>query len=326
MAETVLQVEHVSKYFAERRTVVDVLRGHEQKYLKAVDDVSFSIEKGQNLGLVGESGCGKSTLAKCVLRLYKPTKGRIILDGTDITTLKGEALRLIRPKMQMVFQDPSSSLNPRMNVHDIIAEVLRVHHVVEEDQVDARVEELLALCGLQKEVATRFPGEFSGGQQQRVGIARALALHPSFLVADEPVSALDVSIQAQILNLLRNLEDKLGQTMLFISHDLAVIHHITQKVEVMYLGSIVEYGDTDEVFSHAAHPYTKVLMDASPKLDPRDRKRNYVIEGEPPSPINVPSGCKFHTRCPYCKDICKHEVPALREISGGHMCACHFPL
>ncbi len=326
MAEEVLKVDHVSKYFAEKRTVVDLVRGRKQKYLKAVDDVSFSIEKGQNLGLVGESGCGKSTLAKCVLRLYKPTKGHIILDGTDITNLEGEALRSIRPKMQMIFQDPSSSLNPRMNVHDIIAEVLRVHHVVPEEQVDSRVEELLALCGLQKEVMDRYPGEFSGGQQQRVGIARALALHPSFLVADEPVSALDVSIQAQILNLLRSLEEKLGQTMLFISHDLAVIHHITQKVEVMYLGSIVEYGATEEVFAHAAHPYTKVLMDASPKLDPRDRKRTYVIEGEPPSPIDVPSGCKFHTRCPYCRDICTSEVPAMREVSSGHMCACHFPL
>ena len=324
--ENVLTVEHLSKWFPIRRSPGEIVHRAPQRYLKAVDDVSFAIKKGENLGLVGESGCGKSTLAKCVLRLYQPTKGRILLGDTDITHLKGEALRKVRPGMQMVFQDPSSSLNPRMNVHDILAEVLRVHHVVPDEQVDSRVSQLLTLCGLQKEVEDRYPGEFSGGQQQRVGIARALALNPSFLVADEPVSALDVSIQAQILNLLFKLEEELGLTMLFISHDLAVIRHITKKVEVMYLGTLVEYGNTDEVFAHPAHPYTKVLMDASPKLDPRDRKRSYVIEGEPPSPIDVPSGCKFHTRCPYCKEICTHEMPSMRDMGGGHMFACHFPL
>ena len=315
MSDIILNVSGLKKYFRTARGL-----------LHAVDDISFTLERGRTLGIVGESGCGKSTTGRCILRLIEPTDGKVVFDGEEILGLSTAQLRKRRADMQIIFQDPFSSLNPRMNVHDIIAEVLRVHHVVPEEQVDSRVEELLALCGLQKEVMGRYPGEFSGGQQQRVGIARALALHPSFLVADEPVSALDVSIQAQILNLLRSLEEKLGQTMLFISHDLAVIHHITQKVEVMYLGSIVEYGATEEVFAHAAHPYTKVLMDASPKLDPRDRKRTYVIEGEPPSPIDVPTGCKFHTRCPYCKDICKNEVPDMREVASGHMCACHFPL
>lgn len=325
-SDEVLRVEHLSKWFPQKRGIVQVLKREKVRQLKAVDDVTFSIQRGETLGLVGESGCGKSTLAKCILRLYVPTKGRILLNGEDITTLKGEELRKTRSQMQMIFQDPYSSLNPRMSVYQILEEVLLVHHAMEKERVAERIEELLDLCGLSMDVASRYPGEFSGGQQQRVGIARALALNPSFLVADEPVSALDVSIQAQILNLMVTLQRQFRQTLLFISHDLNVIKYITGKVQVMYLGSNVEYGTTKEVFSHSAHPYTKVLMDASPKLDPRDRKRTYVIEGEPPSAVDVPRGCKFHTRCPYRRGICAEEEPVMKEICPGHWCACHFPL
>lgn len=324
--DEVLRVEHLSMWFPVKRSVIQTVKREPVRYLKAVDDVSMSIGRGVSLGLVGESGCGKSTLAKCILRLYTPTKGSVILNGKDITHLKGEALRAVRPQMQMIFQDPYSSLNPRMTVYEIIEEVLSVHHVVPKEQIPAKIEEVLGLCGLSMDLAGRYPGEFSGGQQQRVGIARALALNPSFLVADEPVSALDVSIQAQILNLMASLQKKFDQTLLFISHDLNVIKYITRQVQVMYLGSTMETGATRDVFEHPLHPYTKVLMDASPKLDPRDRKRTYVIEGEPPSPIDVPSGCKFHTRCPYCKDICKSQKPEMREVEKGHFCACHFPL
>ncbi|MCH3918528.1 MAG: ABC transporter ATP-binding protein [Spirochaetia bacterium] len=324
--QELLRVEHLSKWFPQKRGIVERFKGGEIAYLKAVDDVSFVIKRGENLGLVGESGCGKSTLAKCILRLIEPTKGQIFLEGTDITALAGEPLRKVRPRMQMIFQDPYSSLNPRMSVYDTIAEVLKVHHAVPLQDIPRRVGELLDMCGLSMDVKDRYPGEFSGGQRQRVGIARAIALNPSFIVADEPVSALDVSIQAQILNLLDSLQQELNQTLLFISHDLQVIRHITTRVEVMYLGSNMELGRTEDVFSHPAHPYTEILMKATPSLDPRNRKEKHAIDGEPPSPIDMPSGCKFHTRCPYCKDKCKTEVPQMKEIGPGHFCACHFPL
>ena len=323
--EVLLEVSNLCKWFPLKSGFLEGMKG-QQKYLKAVNDISFRIYRGENLGLVGESGCGKSTLARTLLRLYEPTSGTIRIGGTDISHLKGEALRKIRPQMQMIFQDPYSSLNPRMSVYDTVAEMLKVHKMVPPDQIPARVEELLTMSGLGMDVAQRFPGEFSGGQRQRIGIARALALSPKFIVADEPVSALDVSIQAQIINLLSQLQKELDLTILFISHDLQVVHHITHRVMVMYLGSNVETGPTEEIFAHPAHPYTQVLTKAAPKLDPRDRTREYTIEGEPPSPIDVPSGCKFHPRCPYCTDKCRQEEPAIRAIAMDHLCACHHPL
>lgn len=321
-----LEVDHLCKWFPLKRTIADVAHHKERAYLKAVNDVSFHLYKGENLGLVGESGCGKSTLARTILRLYEPTSGTVKLNGQDISHMKGSQLRKLRPQMQMIFQDPYSSLNPRMSVYDTIAEMLKVHHMVPPEEIPARVEELLTMSGLTMDIAQRFPGEFSGGQRQRIGIARALSLKPAFIVADEPVSALDVSIQAQIINLLSQLQRELDLTVLFISHDLRVVRHITHRVMVMYLGSNVEVGPTEEIFKHPAHPYTQVLTKAAPKLDPLNRQRDYAIEGEPPSPINTPSGCKFHPRCPYCTDKCRTEVPELKEITPGHLCACHYPL
>ena len=321
-----LEVEHLSKWFPQKRKINDVIQHRERRWLKAVNDVSFQIHRGENLGLVGESGCGKSTLARTILRLYEPTSGTIRLNGQDISHMKGSQLRALRPQMQMIFQDPYSSLNPRMSVYDTIAEMLKVHKMVPDSELPARVEQLLTMSGLSMDIADRFPGEFSGGQRQRIGIARALALKPAFILADEPVSALDVSIQAQIINLLAQLQRELNLTVLFISHDLRVVRHITHRVMVMYLGSNVEVGPTGEIFRHPAHPYTQVLTKAAPKLDPLTRRREYAIEGEPPSPINTPSGCKFHPRCPYCTDKCRQEVPELREIAPGHLCACHYPL
>jgi len=324
--KNLLEVKNLSKYFQAKPSIFDNLSKKEKPKLVAVDDVSFTIARGECLGLVGESGCGKSTLAKCILRLLEPDSGEIILNNLDITHLKGEPLRKIRPQIQMIFQDPYSSLNPRMSVNSILTEMLSVHHIVEKKDIPNRVNELLSLSGLTEDIKDRYPGEFSGGQRQRIGIARAISLNPEFIVADEPVSALDVSIQAQILNLLSDIHEELNQTLLFISHDLNVVRHITQRVLVMYLGSNVELGCTNEVFNKPFHPYTNILMQASPKLDPRNRKKTYVIEGEPPSPINVPKGCKFHTRCPYRKEICGIEIPKMRELEEGHFVACHFPL
>ena len=321
-----LEVEHLCKWFPQKQSIVEMLQKKEIRQLKAVNDVSFQLYKGENLGLVGESGCGKSTLARTILRLYEPTSGTVRLNGQDISHLRGEALRRLRPQMQMIFQDPYSSLNPRMSVYDTIAEMLKVHKVVSDHEIPARVEQLLMMSGLSMDIAQRFPGEFSGGQRQRIGIARALSLNPAFIVADEPVSALDVSIQAQIINLLAQLQRELDLTVLFISHDLRVVRHITHRVMVMYLGSNVEVGPTEEIFARPAHPYTQVLTKAAPKLDPLNRQRDYAIEGEPPSPINTPPGCKFQPRCPFCTDTCRTQVPELREISPGHLCACHKPL
>ena len=324
--EKIIDVEGLCKWFPQKRTLADIAARKPKEYLRAVNEVSFHIFKGENMGLVGESGCGKSTLAKSLIRVYEPTAGSISLTGTDITHLKGEALRSMRPNIQMIFQDPYSSLNPRMSVYDIIAEVLKVHQIVPKSEVPAQVEKLLNMCGLSMDIAQRFPGEFSGGQRQRISIARALALNPAFIIADEPVSALDVSIQAQIINLLAELQRSLNLTVLFISHDLGVVRHITHRIMVMYLGSLVELGATQEIFEKPAHPYTKVLTMAAPKLDPTNRTRDYVIEGELPSPINTPSGCKFHPRCSFCKEKCKAEEPKLREVSPGRFCACHYPL
>ncbi len=324
--EKVVEVENLSKWFPLKYGITDMIAKKPKRYIKAVNNVTFDIYKGENLGLVGESGCGKSTLARNIIRLYEPTNGKIILNGTDITSIKGEKLRVLRPSMQMIFQDPYSSLNPRMSVYEILSEMLKVHHVTEKENIANRVEELLIMSGLSMEIADRFPGEFSGGQRQRIGIARALALEPALIIADEPVSALDVSIQAQIINLLDDLQKKLGLTVLFISHDLGVVRYITDRVAVMYLGSIVELGETEDVFEKPYHPYTKALTKAAPSLDPTIRKKKSIIEGEIPSPIDIPSGCKFHQRCVYCQDICKVEEPEYREISKNRYVACHFPL
>ena len=316
-----LEVEHLCKWFPLKRTAGDVLQRKEKRYLKAVNDVSFQLFKGENLGLVGESGCGKSTLARTILRLYEPTSGTIRLNGTDISHMKGDALRRLRPQMQMIFQDPYSSLNPRMSVYDTIAEMLRVHKVVPAEELPARVEQLLTMSGLTMDIAERFPGEFSGGQRQRIGIARALSLNPAFIVADEPVSALDVSIQAQIINLLAQLQRELELTVLFISHDLRVVRHITHRVMVMYLGRCVEKGTKDQIFNNPRHPYTQALLSATPRLNPDDRRERIKLSGELPSPLNPPPGCAFNARCRRRFGPCTQLQPQLKDY-GGQLVAC----
>ena len=316
-----LEVEHLCKWFPLKRTAGDVLQRKEKRYLKAVNDVSFQLFKGENLGLVGESGCGKSTLARTILRLYEPTSGTILLNGTDISHMKGDALRRLRPQMQMIFQDPYSSLNPRMSVYDTIAEMLRVHKVVPAEELPARVEQLLTMSGLTMDIAERFPGEFSGGQRQRIGIARALSLNPAFIVADEPVSALDVSIQAQIINLLAQLQRELELTVLFISHDLRVVRHITHRVMVMYLGRCVEKGTKDQIFNNPRHPYTQALLSATPRLNPDDRRERIKLTGELPSPLNPPPGCAFNARCRRRFGPCIQLQPQLKDY-GGQLVAC----
>ena len=323
---TFVCIEGLSKAFKLKHPIIDSILKKPRKVLKAVDDVSFTIVKGETLGLVGESGCGKSTLAKTIMRLYDPDQGRILFDGQDIATLRGKPLRRERAKFQMIFQDPYSSLNPRMSIREVLAEVMLVHRICSREEVASRIVDLLQMVGMNESMADRFPGEFSGGQRQRIGIARALALNPSFIVADEPVSALDVSIQAQIINLLSDIQQTLNLTMLFISHDLRVVRHVAHRVAVMYLGKIVELADTEAMFQNAAHPYTNVLVKAAPVLDPRNRTREYAIEGEPPSPINVPKGCRFHPRCHCAQDICRRVEPALVEVVPGRLAACHFPL
>lgn len=323
----IVQIKNLDKWFPRSQNIKDKIQGKPKEYVKAVNNITIDIFEGENLGLVGESGCGKSTLAKTLLRLYKPTNGQIIVDKTDITNLSGKPLRQIRPNMQMIFQDPYSSLNPSMSVYEIIAEVLTVHGKTKGKlETEKKVGELLEMCGLSRDVASRQPGEFSGGQRQRIGIARALTLEPKFIIADEPVSALDVSIQAQIINLLKTLQSKLGLTILFISHDLNVVHYITNRVLVMYLGHSVELGPTSDLFDKPLHPYTEILSKASPILDPTIRDNTQLIDGDLPSPINMPNGCKFHSRCPYCQDKCKTELPIWREVTDQRFCACHFPL
>jgi oligopeptide/dipeptide ABC transporter ATP-binding protein len=321
-----VRIEGLTKVFPLKQPILDFITRKPKKILQAVDHVNLSIMKGETLGLVGESGCGKSTLAKTIMRLYNPDGGKLMFEGEDLASLKGQSLRDARKKFQMIFQDPYSSLNPRMSVRDMLTEILTVHKVCPKSEIDDRIGHLLETVGMSIQMAERFPGEFSGGQRQRLGIARALALNPIFIIADEPVSALDVSIQAQVINLLRDIQQSLQLTMLFISHDLRVVRYITNRVAVMYLGKIIELADTEELFRNAYHPYTKVLIKAAPVLDPRIRTREYAIEGEPPSPIHVPEGCSFHPRCPYATDRCKSEQPKMREAQLGRMVACHYPL
>jgi oligopeptide/dipeptide ABC transporter ATP-binding protein len=317
---TVLEVRDLKKHFTIRKGVLQRSAGT----VFAVDGVSFTIVGGETLGLVGESGCGKSTVGRTVLRLLEPTAGTIRISGVDITNLSKTALRPYRRQMQIIFQDPFSSLDPRMSAGDIVAEPIRVHGVTSGGAVKQKVATLFERVGLRRAQMEHYPHQFSGGQRQRIGIARALALQPNLIVADEPVSALDVSIQAQVLNLMLDLQDEMGLAYLFISHNLAVVEHISHHVAVMYLGRIVEYTDKRTLFARALHPYTESLLLAVPVPDPRVKRQKRVLQGDVPSPINPPSGCHFHTRCPYVVDRCRTETPALREVKPGQMVACHL--
>ncbi|AJS60676.1 ABC transporter ATP-binding protein [Paenibacillus sp. IHBB 10380] len=320
MNEPLLQVEHLKKYFPITGGVFSRTVGH----VKAVDDVSFHINKGESLGLVGESGCGKSTIGRTILRLHEKTSGNVLFKGQDIYKIPKQELRKLRPKIQIVFQDPYSSLNPRVKVGDAIGEALLDHGLVSHRELKERVLETMNICGLASYQYNRYPHEFSGGQRQRIGIARALIMNPEFIVADEPVSALDVSIQAQIINLLSDLQKDKGLTYLFISHDLSVVEHLCDRVGVMYLGSMVEMAPKRELFSNPLHPYTKALMSAIPIPDPTLKRDRVVLKGDIPSPANPPSGCKFHTRCPIASDICKQQIPEYKDVGGEHFVACHY--
>ena len=292
--------------------------------VKAVDDVSLTIHKGETLGLVGESGCGKSTLGRAIMRLEEPTSGEVWYEGENILTFDAERIRALRKKMQIIFQDPFSSLNPRKPVAAIVGEPLLIHGMKNRREREARVLELLQVVGLSREHMRRYPHMFSGGQRQRIGVARALALNPALVVCDEAVSALDVSIQSQVLNLLKDLQDEFGLTYLFISHDLHVVEYISDRVAVMYLGKIVEVAASHAIYGSPLHPYTQALLSASPMPDPRRKRDRILLKGDVPSPINPPPGCRFHTRCPYAEDVCRDKEPPLREIRNGHQAACHF--
>ncbi len=321
-SDHLLEVQNLSKNF---RSGSRFSRGGPQ-IVQALSDVSFTVKSGETLGLVGESGCGKSTLGRCLLRLYQPTSGKILFDGLDITHRSETKLRPLRAQMQMVFQDPYASLNPRRRIGDLIAEPLKIHANLTKPDLTARLEELITIVGLNPDHLTRFPHEFSGGQRQRIGIARAIALSPRLIIADEPVSALDVSVQAQIINLLADLQARLHLTYIFIAHDLAVVRQIATRTAVMYLGSIVELGPTDTVLHHPAHPYTAALISAAPEPDPAGTAKRTILQGDPPSPTNPPTGCRFHTRCPIAQNRCAVERPALLRDASNRAVACHFPL
>ena len=315
-----LVVRNLKKYFPLQ---LDLL-GRPHAYLRAVDDVSFTLDAGKTLGIVGESGCGKTTLGRTVLRLYSNNGGEILFDGQDINRLGKHEMQGMRTRMQLIFQDPYSSLSPRLTVGEIIGEAVAYHRIVPASQVREYVLDVMEQCGLQPHYYGRYPHEFSGGQRQRICIARSLALQPDFVVCDEPVSALDVSIQAQIINLLKKLQAEKGMAYLFISHDLSVVRHISDDVGVMYLGSMVEKGAKDDIFTKPLHPYTQALFSAVPNVDPRKKMERIILQGDIPSPANPPSGCKFHTRCDKCKEICKREVPAFRNMGHDHFVACHL--
>ncbi|GJM55171.1 dipeptide ABC transporter ATP-binding protein [Coriobacteriaceae bacterium] len=322
--EPLLSVQHLTKEFP-----VDsgVFASRMAKKVSAVQDVSFDIFPGETFGLVGESGCGKSTTGRCIMRLTHPTDGRVVFDGKDVASMHKKQLKAVRHDMQYIFQDPYASLNPRMTIGEIVSEPLAIHNEMDsnEERIDY-VRQLLDIVGLNPEHINRYPHEFSGGQRQRVGIARAFALHPKLIICDEPVSALDVSIQAQVLNLLGDLQKEYGTAYLFIAHDLSVVQHISDRVAVMYLGNLMEWSDWCTLYAEPYHPYTQALLSAVPVPDPdvqRSRER-IILAGDPPSPIDPPSGCRFHTRCPIAQEICSREKPEMREVAPGHHCACHF--
>ena len=323
MADPLVSVTGLSKHYPVQAGLIARLAGQRRPPLVAVDEVSFDIARGEIFSLVGESGSGKTTLGRCLLRLVEPTAGRILFDGTDLAALPPGSLRAARRDVQMIFQDPFSSLNPRMTVGEMLAEVLRVHRLRPEPEIAGRVAELLGLVGLPAEAAGRAPRAFSGGQRQRIGIARALAVEPRFIVADEPVSAVDVSVQAQIMNLLLELRDRLGLTLLFIAHDLSVVRYLSDRVGVMYLGRIVESGPRDLIFGAPRHPYTQALLRAAPRPDPARRGGAAALAGEPPSPLDPPPGCHFHTRCPRATALCRTEAPPPETVAAGHVVRCH---
>ncbi len=308
-----LEVRHLVKHFP-----VD----NSDDVVQAVDDVSFHLTQGETLGLVGESGCGKSTVGRCLLRLHEPTSGEVLFEGKNIIGLPNSEMQKLRREMQIIFQDPYASLNPRLSIRSIVAEPLKIHHIGDKREQNARVADLLEKVGLDPKYASRYPHEFSGGQRQRIGIARALALNPKLIICDEPVSALDVSVQAQVVNLLQDLQDEFGLTYLFISHGLAVVEHISDRVAVMYLGKIVEICDARELYELPLHPYTKALLSAIPVPDPKHKRGRIVLTGDVPTPINPPSGCRFRTRCPIATEECSKVEPELREILPGHFAAC----
>jgi peptide/nickel transport system ATP-binding protein len=316
----IVEVHHLKQYFPIKAGLLQRVVGH----VKAVDDVTFRIKKGKTLGLVGESGCGKTTVGKTMLRLNTATAGKVLFDGIDLFSLNREEVRDLRPRMQMIFQDPYSSLSPRLPISEIIGEAVREHNIVSREEHNDYIDEVMLNCGLQPYHKDRYPHEFSGGQRQRICIARSLALKPDFIVCDEPVSALDVSIQAQIINLLEDLQNENKMAYLFISHDLSVVQHISDYIGVMYLGDIVEYSQKEFLFENPLHPYTQALLSAVPVPDPTLKMKRIILEGSIPSPANPPSGCKFHTRCPHVMPICKEEVPPVIEMKPDHEVACHL--
>lgn len=322
MPDTILEVKNLKKYFP----VDSGFFRSGQKVIHAVDDVSFTIAEGETVGLVGESGCGKSTLGQVVLQLQRATSGQVLYKGEDLCLMSNEELRRKRKDLQIIFQDPFSSLNPRKNIETAITEPMIIHRLIKPGDRKAKAIELLSKVGLGEHQLRRMPHEFSGGQRQRIGIARALSLNPSLIVCDEPVSALDVSIQAQILNLLKSLQDQYGISYLFIAHGVPAVRHISNRIVVMYFGKVMESAYRDELFDHIAHPYTEALLSAVPIPDPESRKSRVVLPGDIPSPINPPRGCRFHTRCPYSTSFCVEEEPILKDVGSGHMCACHYPL
>ncbi len=320
LPDPVLEVNNLKQYFPIKAGLLQHVVG----YVKAVDGVSFKIKRGKTMGLVGESGCGKTTIGKTILRLNEKTSGDVFFYGFDIFAISRKQMRTIRPKMQIIFQDPYSSLSPRLPVSEIIGEAVKEHQIVPDNEYDNHIDRIMKACGLEPYHKDRYPHEFSGGQRQRICIARALALNPSFVVCDEPVSALDVSIQAQIINLLKDLQDEFGLTYLFISHDLSVVEHISDDVGVMYLGNLVEHGVKKSIFQNPLHPYTQALLSAAPIPDPTLKMNRIILEGSIPSPANPPSGCKFHTRCRQCMEICKTVAPETKEIEPNHMVSCHL--
>ncbi|MBP7176483.1 MAG: dipeptide ABC transporter ATP-binding protein [Thermoclostridium sp.] len=320
MNDNILVVKHLKKYYPVSRFSLK----KEKVFVKAVDDVSFSIRRGTTMGLVGESGCGKTTIGRTILRLHNVTDGQVLFDNIDLATVQPKKLRKMRPQMQMIFQDPYSSLSPRLPIGEIIGEAVKEHHIIPKSEYRAYIMKVMRDCGLQPQYFYRYPHEFSGGQRQRISIARAVALKPKFIICDEPVSALDVSIQSQIINLMKDLQEQFGYTYLFISHDLSVVEHISDTIGVMYLGSMVETGDKKSVFANPLHPYTKALLSAVPVSDPDVKMNRIILKGDIPSPMNPPSGCRFRTRCQSCMKICEEKVPALKEVEKDHMVACHL--